>query len=90
MSVVFQPVHQGAVPELPVLVQRLRVLRERLPRQPPARANTVQLGPSCVAGRRPCRMGPARVVSALDVPLDVLAFDDAGRRAVAAWGVEPA
>ena len=33
-------------------------------------------------------LGPGRVVSAFDVPLDVLAFDDAWRRALASGGVE--
>ena len=43
------------------------------------RTNTVQLERKDAVGRRLVGVRPVGVVGALDVPLDVLAFDDAGR-----------
>ena len=52
------------------------------------RPNTVQLACLDAVAGRVLRLGPGAVVSAFDVPLGHLAFDDAWCRALASGGVE--
>lgn len=59
-------------------------------KQPGVSGNTVKLGSLNEVVRWMLGLWPGGVVGTFDVPLGHLAFDDAGRRAAAAGGVEPA